>query len=181
MEMKQARKTEKKNSKKLIAILVALLALVGSTGAFAFWDELTAGSNEVVTIGEGVTLTRSESVTDAAEGATLIPATAVLKPGDIKSIEFTYEVALDKESVEDLLFDVQVSNVKIGGSSEYAGLINFVIENPEFINSDTETVTIVVTITEPETFEAYSAVANQEITFDVLFTSAQNLDAAELS
>lgn len=173
MNNKSNKKSNKRNSKKLAVILLAVLALVGSTGAFAFWDQLTAGSDEIVYIGEGVTLTLSDSLSSEAPDARLIPANAVLKPGDIKSVTFTYDVALDQEAVTDLLFEVEVLNVLINGSSQYADLANFEINHAEFINSDVVQVTITLTLTEPADFEAYTAIANQDITFDVLFSSEQ--------
>ncbi len=159
--------------KKLFAALVIALLLSGSALAFAWWDNLEQTQNETLTIGQGVTLQVS-AVATAPSGKVLVPAGVVLKSNDVESVVLTYNVKLDLEAVSALNLDVVASNVQIGGSTEYASLVNININKASAtVNSTDVLVTVTITLTQPATQTAYNAVINKPITFTLTFTGSQ--------
>ncbi len=159
--------------KRLLAVLLVVILLSGTSMAFAWWDNLSQTENEVITIGEGVNLTVT-AVAEAPAGATLVPAGVVMKSGDVDEIVLTYNVKLDQEALQALTLGVQSSNVLIGGSSTNASLVNIDISlASSTVNATNVLVTVTVTLDEPATYEIYSAIANETITFDLTFTASQ--------
>ncbi len=159
--------------KKLFAAILVAILLGGSALAFSWWDNLTQTENETLNIGEGVTLTVS-AVAEAPAGKYLVPAGVVLKANDVEEIVLAYNVKLDQTVVSALNLDVQSSNVEIGGDNTYASLVNIDISLASgTVNGSDVLVTVTITLDQPATFEIYSLIANQAITFDLTFTATQ--------
>lgn len=178
--------------KSIIAALLVFL-LGGTIGAYAWWDRLQDTSNETILIGEGLTLTVSEAV--VSTGTTLVPASAVLQPGDVVEKTFAYTVALDFVTVDEMDLSIAESDVQINSLTTNAALVLFTFEwtydsNPltqvwtEFSASkpllvddiaglQTVYVRVTVELDEPASEEVYDAIINQNITFTLTFTAAE--------
>ena len=77
----------------------------------------------------------------------------------VDSITLTYNVSLTKEVSTALTFSVTKSNVQIGDSPDYAGLVNITIDAPLTLKTTTpKTVTVKVTLTEPGDVNVYNAI-----------------------
>lgn len=159
---------------KLLALLILFVVIGGSVSAFAYWDSLTVDQTDSVTLGNGVTLTISSSTADSA--LDLVPATAIVKPGDTTSIVFTYNVKLDEAVSTPLNLTTTVSNVQVGLGTNPTlnGLVSTVVGGATTVNGSDVQVTVTVTLAEPALQADYVALqANTTVTFDVNFTAAQ--------
>ena len=156
-----------------IGVLVLFLVLIGgSAGAFAWWDSLETTENDVtIGVGEGVTI--SVDLHTQTDG-NLVPDGVIMKTEDITSSAITFNVTLDRTDLEEELeLLAEVNNIEIGGSDAYALLVNASVDNPGTIQNDSVVVTVTVTLDEPEDQTAYDAIKNSDITFDVTFTASQ--------
>ncbi len=156
-----------------IGVLVLFLVLIGgSAGAFAWWDSLeTTENNVTIGVGEGVTISVDF---DTQTDGNLVPDGVIMKTEDITSSAITFNVILDRTDLEeelDLL--AEVNNIEIGESVTYASLVNVSVDNPGTIQNDSVVVTVTVTLDEPEDQTEYDAIKNSDITFDVTFTASQ--------
>lgn len=149
----------------VVALILALIGLTASS--FAYWDRLTTEDKDnTVIIGEGAELKVTKNVT--VTGA-LIPKTAVLGVGEVYEVVLEYDVKLSKEAQEDLVLNVEASNVLIGGDDTYSDLVNIEITGDIFVNASGTKITVTVTLTEPTTSEIYEAIFGKTITFDLTF------------
>mgnify|MGYP000998098010 FL=1 len=149
----------------VVALILALIGLTASS--FAYWDRLTTEDKDnTVIIGEGAELKVTKNVT--VTGA-LIPKTAVLGVGEVYEVVLEYDVKLSKEAQEDLVLNVEASNVLIGGDDTYSDLVNIEITGDFFVNASGTKITVTVTLTEPTTSEIYEAIYGKTITFDLTF------------
>lgn len=149
----------------VVALILALIGLTASS--FAYWDRLTTEDKDnTVIIGEGAELKVTKKVT--VTGA-LIPKTAVLGVGEVYEVVLEYDVKLSKEAQEDLVLNVEASNVLIGGDDTYSDLVNIEITGAFFVNASGTKITVTVTLTEPTTSEIYEAIFGKTITFDLTF------------
>jgi len=161
--------------KKLMVVLVALLALGGTVTAYSWWDNLEEQKSETLVVGEGIDLVVSDSVVTPA-GKVLVPSEAVLKANDITEIVLTYNVNLDKAANQALDLNVVESNVLVGGVNTYSSLVEFVISTDvtaTTVNADVVVVTVTISLGNPVDQTAYNAIINQDITFDLTFTATQ--------
>jgi hypothetical protein len=160
--------------KKLLVVLLLFVAVSGTAGAYAYWDDLTRSQEETLMVGEGTSLELAATVT-APEGKVLVPAGVVMKANDVDSIVLKYQVSLDKEANEDLLLSSWVENVMIGESSDLADeLVNISIElEDSTVNAKTVEVTVTITLNEPATQDIYNEIINQDITFRIFFQADQ--------
>lgn len=160
--------------KKIIAAILIALMLASTTLAFAWWDELTqteAESNLI--IGQGLVL-NVEAVAETPEGKVLVPYGYALGLNDVETIELTYSLTLDQEAVVDLDLNITVSDILIGGSTTNSELINFDITQSSYtINTNTVDVTVTISVTNPDTYETYLEIMNQEITFTLTFEASR--------
>ena len=157
--------------KKILAAIIVALLLGGTAFAFSYWDNTSQSSSVSLTAGEATTLSLTVSG-DGSGAGTLVPSTVLVGTDDVTSITMEYTVSLNKTFASDLTFAVSESNVLIGGSSTYDSLVNIAITANSTINGDApETVTVVITLTEPADETAYNAVANATITFDLTFVA----------
>jgi len=149
----------------VVALILALIGLTASS--FAYWDRLTTEDKDnTVIIGEGAELKVTKNVT--VTGA-LIPKTAVLGVSEVYEVVLEYDVKLSKEAQEDLVLNVEASNVLIGGDDTYSDLVNIEITGDFFVNASGTKITVTVTLTEPTTSEIYEAIFGKTITFDLTF------------
>ena len=149
----------------VVALILALIGLTASS--FAYWDRLTTEDKDnTVIIGEGAELKVTKNVT--VTGA-LIPKTAVLGVGEVYEVVLEYDVKLSKKAQEDLVLNVEASNVLIGGDGTYSDLVNIEITGDFFVNASGTKITVTVTLTEPTTSEIYEAIIGKTITFDLTF------------
>lgn len=149
----------------VVALILALIGLTASS--FAYWDRLTTEDKDnTVIIGEGAELKVTKKVT--VTGA-LIPKTAVLGVGEVYEVVLEYDVKLSKEAQEDLVLNVEASNVLIGGDDTYSDLVNIEITGDFLVNASGTKITVTVTLTEPTTSEIYEAIFGKTITFDLTF------------
>lgn len=149
----------------VVALILALIGLTASS--FAYWDRLTTEDKDnTVIIGEGAELKVTKKV--IVTGA-LIPKTAVLGVGEVYEVVLEYDVKLSKEAQEDLVLNVEASNVLIGGDDTYSDLVNIEITGDFFVNASGTKITVTVTLTEPTTSEIYEAIFGKTITFDLTF------------
>jgi hypothetical protein len=128
-------------------VLIFVLALV-TVFSYAYWDSLQESDDiDDITIGEGVTLSINKVV--VLEG-TLVPEEAVLKPGDVTEVVYTYTVSLDKEISEELNLVVECTNKAIGNNEALGDFFNVTItpDSTTIQNSSVE-VTVKVTLNAP--------------------------------
>lgn len=161
----------------IISLVLALLGLTVST--FAMWDQLTTTEDEVICVGVGTELTRTERVI-STEGR-LIPKSAILGPGDVHEVEIRYELKLSKQTVEDLLLDVEIKNVRVGGIATLSHFVlidlyklenGVIVKTDDYLVNNTGTIVILkVTLLEPQDQNAYEMMKNKQITFDVEFSA----------
>lgn len=152
--------------KKLFSVFALLFLFGSSLTALAYWDVLTTGTDETVTIGEGTTIVLNETVVPSGEN--LVPSGVVMKSGDTTSVVFEYEVELDQTPLEDLLLIIVAENVLIDGSDEDISLVNIDIQAPTHIGGSAVTVVVTVTLDEPTSEAQYNRVANGTISFDLV-------------
>jgi hypothetical protein len=175
-------------SRKLGIALLLMLALVVTSGTFAYWASSISGdaatqSGASVTIGEGNAVTTTVTVTGpTAGGATgLVPTAYAATAGVEDTATFTYAVDWDADSAEagsgftgDLA--VTFSNKSLGTltPAEIDAMFNFVVTSGDgAITEGAAPGNVVITVTfatEPATQAIYNEVALGTLTFDATFT-----------
>lgn len=171
-------------SKKLGIALLALLALVTTSGTFAYWASSVAGDADVanasVTIGQGnaVTTTVTLGGPTAGGSAALIP-TAYATPGTEDTATLTYTVDWDADAAGAAgipgTLAVTFSNKSLGTLSEAQidAMFSFTVTSGAGAITEGGQNTVVITVvfgTEPATAAIYDQVANGSLTFDITFT-----------
>lgn len=166
--------------KTLVVLLIALVFIGGSSAAFAWWDNLSSTSNEanIITIGEGLNIVVDPVEINPATSGNLVPASAVLKTGDTDEIVLTYTVRMSAALDSALNLDVTVTNILVAAAANPFGLIDVAVTNPGSIQNSDVTVTLSVTIDDSsldpaDEAAAYTALANNTISFDVTFTASE--------
>jgi|AntRauTorcE11897_2_1112592.scaffolds.fasta_scaffold00016_47 hypothetical protein len=162
--------------KKLMVAVFLVLILGGSTIAFAWWDNLSESRLEanIVTLGEGATMTTSPVVIDPATDGYLIPSSAILKPGDTHEILLNYNVNIDQPIASALNLLVTVTDINVGSTPNPFDLISVNVTNPGTILNDPVNVILSVTIDDssllPSEYEAARlALMNNQISFNIHF------------
>lgn len=157
----------------LIVLLFSFVAAIGTT--FAFWDVLTKTNDPVIVIGEGLetTLTVGDIV---PAGKFLVPSGVILGANDITSVVLTYNVKVNQKAVDTSYTDLTVSasNILIGGSATYSGLVNIIITptSPITVGTTDTLVTVTITLTAPANVTEYNIIKNSNITFTLTFQVA---------
>lgn len=144
-----------------------LLFMTFST--FAYWYSVDQTSRGAVLVGQETTLT--VTVGEQTDGY-LVPAGYAIHDDEVEEVIVSFSAELSrKESISRPLdFAVEVRNATLGGSTDYAYLVNFAIDAPSTIQNETVVVSVAVTLTEPETQAIAEAIYNQEISFQVVIT-----------
>jgi len=172
-------------SKKLAIGLLVMLALVVTTGTFAFWasgiiGDGSEGITGTVTVGTGEEVTTTVNVTSQSGGLALVPSGRVVDANtQTDSVVLTFPVTWVENGTNNS-FDgnsatlaAVISNIKIDNATTYAGLANVnITTNPGTVTLDGDVVDVIVTVTltEPNNQTEYTAVAGKDITFDITFT-----------
>lgn len=172
----------------IIALFCALIAMTAST--FAYWDTLTKTDSQEVEIGEGTEVIVQVTV---PEDVKLIPDGAIKKDTgdgkvDVYYVDFTYKVHLSHIPVTALDLLVKTANVKINNSVVNAELVVISCETDpddfvpipvlgytyeDILETDEEVeIVIRVELLEPVDEDQYLEVANQQITFDLIFSAS---------
>lgn len=153
-------------------VLIFVLALV-TVFSYAYWDSLQESDDiDDITIGEGVTLS-IDKVVDS-EG-TLVPEEAVLKPGDVTEVVYTYTVSLDKEISEPLNLVVECTNKAIDNNEDLGDFFNVTItpDLPTTIQNSSVEVTVKVTLNAPTTPGEYDQIKGKQLSFTLNFTASK--------
>jgi hypothetical protein len=167
-------------SRNLLGIILILLVLLGSTGAFAYWDSVQAYQQETVTLGEGLSLNIDAEVRPP-DNSVLVPFGAVMKPGDVNKMTLEYLVALDQVPGEEVYLELLASNVRINGSTDYAHLVNFeYTTSAPTLSTGFLRAIVTITIDEPTSREMYEAVAKSDITFTINFHATSTIYSVDL-
>ena len=164
--------------------LLALLAIVVTTGSFAYWASSVTGNNDAatatVTIGEGNEVTTTVSLANTGTtGSGLVP-TAYGTPGTDDTATWTYTVDWDADSAEAGsafagTLAVAFSNKSLGTltSTQIDAMFSFVVTSGDGAITEGGQNTVVITVvfgTEPATQTIYDQVANGDLQFDITFT-----------
>ena len=167
----------KNKKRKSLFALIALVILSGVsavTGTYAYWNNLQKVEDETILVGIGLD-TIVDAKVSAQAGKQLVPAGRTVDAAvEVEQVIFTYDVKLSKAVSVALDLTVVASEVKIGGETTNANLVNIWISAPDKLGGVAlQEVVVTVTITEPATEEIYNAIKNQDITFKLTFTVSQ--------
>ncbi len=176
-------------------VIVLLLAALGftSSAAVAYWNDVRNVSNVVVNFSDEEAELLIEQTSEDFSG-TLVPQFYDIFEGQTDEAEFTYTVSVDKTLVKEVNLIVEAINVQIGGSDQYADLVNVIINANDgyhvnnLFNSEV-TITVFVSIDEPidlaeaiskgldqsmvnveDSVAAYEAIKGETISFTLSFT-----------
>ncbi|HHZ11581.1 MAG TPA: hypothetical protein GYA05_02590 [Acholeplasmataceae bacterium] len=162
------------------------MILIVSGLTFAYWTNFVKDAekkdDQSVTIGTGKAVTTSVNVR-ASSGKTLVPEGRV---DDCNEQDATDQVVLsynvtwtaEGDQANGVLgkLSVVISNVAIGGRTDLANFVTATVASGNnsniTLNGEAVTVTIEVTLKEPENKDDYEAIAGKDITFDVTFSVA---------
>lgn len=160
--------------KNILSIALVLLLIAITTLTFAYWDELFGEKENNFTIGEGKTITITETLNNSS-GVTLIPSEALQGVNDVYEINFTYKVTVDQTLAANALNGYNFI-VKLMSLSDTTGLVNLNVNGTTWtkdnVNATVSTsaiaeniITIVVTLSNPADLTEYLEIRNKEITF----------------
>lgn len=146
-----------------------LLFMTFST--FAYWYSVEQTSRGAILVGEDTTLT--VTVGEQTDGY-LVPAGYALHSDEVEEVVLSFGAELSrKETISRPLdFAVEIRNVTIGATTDYAYLVNFAIDAPATIQNEAITVTLTITLSEPETQAIAEAIYNQEISFQIILSAS---------
>ncbi|MDA3931575.1 MAG: hypothetical protein PF513_02425 [Tenericutes bacterium] len=169
-------------SKKLVIGLLLLLAVVFTTGTFAYWASIdnTEVTGATIQIGSGreVTVTASLGAIDVS----LVPVGEVDNSNELNaasSVTLTYTLSYTDTAVyaTDASYTVSLSNYSLGSITEtrILELFSFSETADLTITAGTdETITILVTfLTAPADQAEYDIIIANDLTFDVTFDVTQ--------
>jgi len=162
------------NRKKLRLLLIplaSLMLLFMTFSTFAYWYNVDQTSRGAVLVGEETTLT--VTVGEQTDGY-LVPAGYAIHSDEVEEVIISFSAELSrKESISRPLdFAVEVRNATLGGTTDYAYLVNFAIDAPTTIQNEAVIVNVSVTLSEPETQEIAEAIYSQEISFQIVITAS---------
>ena len=167
----------------LIGVLVTLILIVSGL-TFAYWTNSVKNAEEkddqIVNIGTGKEVTTFVNVATSS-GKTLVPEGRVDDCNEKDATEkvvLTYTVTWTAEGdqANGVLgkLSVVISNVAIDERTDLANFVTATVasgNNSDItLNGEAVTVTIEVTLKEPENKDDYDAIAGKDITFDVTFS-----------
>lgn len=156
--------------KKVLAVLLIMYFFINLIFVVAFWDNTVDAQNMNIELGYGVTLEVEETLSNSDKS--LIPEGSVLKENDVLEVLFNYNVKLDAETLNTFSLDVVVENILVGESHSFSSLVNFeVVKERDTLDVNYIWVTVKVTLSQPESLEAYQSITGKEITFTVKFSA----------
>lgn len=167
---------------KKLLVVVLLLVSVGSTiGAYAYWDDLQKENSETFTIGKGTSL-ELESVASVPTGKVLVPDGVVMKVNDVTEVELKYSLELSTEVLTDMYLYVLVEDVTINGSEAYKDLVIIDLQAVKSTVNDQEIiVSATVSLAEPEDPNVHLEIINQQIHFTMNFVATTDSNQSDLS
>ncbi|MFA7589239.1 MAG: hypothetical protein WCY22_02635 [Acholeplasmataceae bacterium] len=140
----------------LIAISVLIIALgFTTTLAIRYWNEVTTTNNVTITLGNEDQVEMNVIDISPAFKGTLVPRGYAFWKGEVDEVHFEYEISItDRELIQIMNLVVEAVNVKIGGSTVYAHLVEVTIVDEvgrKVIDFDGETarIKIIVRLLEP--------------------------------
>ena len=154
----------KKNYKSLLSIALVLLLVAVTALTFAYWDQLTQEDNGSINVGQGKRVTITETL-PVDEDKRLVPADVVMGTNDVDSITVKYNVHIT-EFVGGYDLDITVTP-----SHE---LLKPDVTLGAFDENNVAEVTIVFTLEMPNSEAKYNEVANQALTYTVVFDYNNN-------
>ncbi|MCF7926196.1 MAG: hypothetical protein K9L74_01280 [Candidatus Izimaplasma sp.] len=174
-------------TKKLGIALLVMLALVVTTGTFAYWaSSVTDGTNTVggtVTVGTGEQVTTTVTVTAQSDlNGNLVPV-GFEDATKVNNLDLTFPVTwtADQAGADGIVgnLNVTISNYAIGTLTGTAVTDMFTVTITSGSGAITEGVSQNVIINveftnEPTDSTTYSQVAGNDLTFDVTFTASAN-------
>lgn len=162
--------------KRIIALVIIAILFSGTGFAFAYWDDFTKEETATLNIGYGVALIVEAEAT-VPEGKILVPPGESVRVNDIEEVVLTYIAKTDQEIMDGLYLLITVDNILIGSQSTYSDLVNINIEqSSNTVNNSDVLVTITITINEPSSYEIYSQIMNQNISFQLTFEATKTLN-----
>jgi len=182
----------------LIIILLVVALAFTSTAAIAYWNDINTNSNVVIEFGGEQANLQIVEVGDEFTG-NLVPDGRAYFVGQYEEATFTYSVSVDKELVKSVNLIVTASDILIGGSSEYAHLVEITINGTkdthtnELFNSAVEIV-VIVRLIEPldesevddpldanvdDSAAAYDAIKGQDLSFTLSFSVEPKEEVSE--
>jgi uncharacterized membrane protein len=164
----------RKTTLPLVFGLVFLLLTITVT-TYSFWDKLTAADEDkAIVLGSGIDLIVEKVELTPPAGKYLVPKGAVKGVNDVDEIVLNYDVQLSEKALNDLHLVITAENVTIGGSSQYAYLVNIEIEKErEVVNNDKVAVVVKVFLNNPDDESVYQEVKGKAIKFELHFTAQQ--------
>ncbi len=167
-------------SKKLGIVLLVMLALVVTTGTFAYWASGVSGNNTsgegTITVGSGETVTTTVNLSAATIGTgNLVPA-GKAGTGEVETIDIQFDVDWDStgQDASGLTGDLAVSvdSVLNTSSADVSSLFNVAGLTGYTLTTDgaAQTVTLTITMNEPANQTEYDSVATEDVTFTFTFT-----------
>jgi hypothetical protein len=163
-------------SKKLAIGLLVMLALVVTTGTFAFWASGVTGSNDsatgTVTIGTGDAVTTTVTVGNETSTGPLVPV-GFEGGSDVNNVDLIFEIDWDGTGAEGATgtLVVTVDSIEVGGT-DYSGLFTVDVSSQPSITAGTlfdYTVNVEFT-NEPADQAEYDAVAGNDVVVTLTFT-----------
>jgi hypothetical protein len=182
----------------LIIILLVIALAFTSTAAVAYWNDVNTNSNVIIEFGGEQANLQIVEVGDEFTGR-LVPEGKAFFIGQYEEASFTYSVSVDKELVKSVNLIVEASDILIGGSSEYAHLVEITINGTrdlhinELFNSAVEVV-VVVKLIEPldesevddpedanveDSVAAFEAIKGQDLSFTLSFSVEPKEEVSE--
>jgi hypothetical protein len=171
-------------SKKLVIGLLLLLAVVFTTGTFAYWASSVAGDDATttgtITIGTGnqVTTTVSLGAAVNSQGSDALVPAGFAESGKIVSLTLSFDVdwastGLDASGLTGGLAVTYDAAVNTTNSDDVktlfnvSGLTGYTIDTDDATST---TVTITITMNEPSDLAEYELVAGEDVILTFTFT-----------
>lgn len=178
-----------------IALLLLMFVAIISGGIYSYWagtisDPTQEASNRTVTVGEAENVTTTLNITELLGDKRLVPVGKVpVSVGgaadNVDSYVDTFQVTWNEPNNSVVAADGVTGTLTVTAtptltgtnSVDYSNLVNVTVDpgsTSVILNDSTaKSVTMTVTLTEPENKIVYDAIINQTITVDLTFDVAQ--------
>lgn len=178
-----------------IALLLLMFVAIISGGIYSYWagtisDPTQEASNRTVTVGEAENVTTTLNITELLGDKKLVPVGKVpVSVGgaddNVDSYVDTFQVTWNEPNNSVVTADGVTGTLTVTAtptltgtnSVDYSNLVNVTVDpgsTSVILNDPTaKSVTMTVTLTEPENKIVYDAIINQTITVDLTFDVAQ--------
>lgn len=159
-------------------ILLIISLVFTSTLSISYWVTISTKRNVEVNI-DVHNAGLSVELGGSPENKVLVPRGYAFFTDEVDEYVFTFDVDITERELQPgvtLNLMVTADNIKIDGSDTYANLVVIeVTENGDLqIGNDLLTISVTVSLLEPDTEEVYNAIAGKKITFDLNFVVNPN-------